>query len=99
MYSKVPNKHAARFILFGDFFSTYIALLGTARLLISDKAITTFYIINIKNTTYMPILRPVRLLISEETSHLHGYLGPTLIRDFRVRVGFVDTRDYFMATV
>ena len=80
-----------------------MALLGTARLLISDKpatyTITIFYVINIKNPTYMPILRPERLLISEETSHLHGYLSPTLIRYFRIRVGYVDTRDYFMATV
>ena len=56
LYSEVPNKHAARFILFGDFsyLLTWPYGLGTARLLISDKpatyTITSFYVINIKKS-------------------------------------------------
>ena len=43
-YSEVANKSVTFFILFWDFFPTYMALLG-----------------------------PTRLLISEKTSHLHCY--------------------------
>ena len=41
-YSEVPNKHAARFILFGDFFlpTSYMALLRTASLSIFNKTDT-----------------------------------------------------------
>ena len=39
---------------------------------------TVFYAINIKNPTYMPLVRPTCLLIAEKTSYLHDYQGPLL---------------------
>jgi len=53
-----------------------MALLGPTRLLFMGKVATytVFYLVNIeKFPTYMPLLEPTRLLISEKTSYLHCY--------------------------
>ena len=83
----IPNKRELHFLLFFFWKFSYLhGLIGTyvllTRLFLFGKVLTqtVFYVINIeKNPTYTPLLRPTHLLISEKTSHLHGYQGPCLL--------------------
>jgi hypothetical protein len=53
-----------------------MVLLGPTQLFFGAKSSyqTVFNILKYqKIPTYTPILRPTRLLISEKTSHIHGY--------------------------
>ena len=63
------------FLFFGgDFFPTYMALLGPTRLFIFGKRchLHSFLLSKYKKIpTYMPLLGPTRLSISEKTSYLH----------------------------
>ena len=74
-YSEVPNKSGTFLILCWDLFPSYMALLGPTLVILGKSFRLHFFcVINIKtNPTYTPLLRPTHLLISEKTSHLHGY--------------------------
>ena len=64
-----------------------MALLGPTRLFsFGKKSQLNCFLSNKfkKIPTYTPILTPTCLLISEKTSHLHGYQGPMLITNSRV---------------
>ena len=85
---EVPNKSARFLILFWDFFPPtwpYQDLNVYCFFRKNSHLLCFFYVINIKKIPpTRPILRPTPLLFFEKRSHLHGYQGPTLIRNSRV---------------
>ena len=65
------------FLFLGGIFPTVMVLLGTRRLLSSEKAATLYCFLrnkHQKNSTHTPFLRTALLLIYEKTSHLHWIL-------------------------
>ena len=86
-YSQVPNKQAARLFVFWKIFPT-------------TRLIRTYTLINFRGKFLPTLLKrvgkiifylvpscllgPTRLLNSKKFSHLHDFLGSTIIRDLRV---------------
>ena len=76
-YLEVPNKGVTYLIIFWDFFSTFMVLLGPIRLFIfvGKSSHLNCFLRNKyqKILTYTFLFKTYKFIVSEKTSHLHVY--------------------------